>query len=89
MKTKDRQSANDGRLFYRIVPAYGGLVDIWLTPGNPIPLLDNLTGRIDYNFRILAVRGINPEDPQYGGDLEEHIRRNYYAWIMSAEEIEI
>ena len=78
-----------GRLFYRIIPARDGLVDIWLTPGDPVLLFDNLTGRIDYNFRILAVRGINPEDPQYGGDLEEHIRRNYYAWIMSAEEIEI
>ncbi len=52
-------------------------------------MFDNLTGRIDYNFRILAVRGIDPDDPTYGGDLEEHIRRNYYAWIQSAEEIEI
>ena len=88
--TRNTPSADEsGRLFYRIIPARDGLVDIWLTPGDPVPLLDNLTGRIDYNFRILAVRGINPEDPQYGGDLEEHIRRNYYAWIMSAEEIEI
>lgn len=89
MTKKNIQRSVDGRPFYRIVPAYGGLVDIWLTPGNPVPMFDNLTGRIDYNFRILAVQGINPEDPQYGGDLEEHIRRNYYAWIMSAEEIEI
>ena len=88
--SRNTPSADEsGRLFYRIIPARDGLVDIWLTPGDPVPLLDNLTGRIDYNFRILAVRGINPEDPQYGGDLEEHIRRNYYAWIMSAEEIEI
>ena len=52
-------------------------------------MMDDLTGRMDYNFRILAVQGVNPEDPQYGGDLEEHIRRHYYAWMESAEEIEI
>ena len=89
MKTGNTPPEHTGRPFYRIIQTHDGLVDIWLTPGDPVPLLDNLTGRIDYNFRILAVRGINPEDPQYGGDLEEHIRRNYYAWIMSAEEIEI
>lgn len=54
-----------------------------------MPLYDDLTGRYDYNFKVLAVQGINPEDPQYGGDLEEHIRRNYYAWIESAEVIEV
>lgn len=80
---------NRGRPFYRIIPARDGLVDIWLTPGEPVPIYDNLTGRIDYNFKVLAVRGVRAEDPQYGGDLEEHIRRNYYAWIESAEEIEI
>lgn len=89
MKKNTQRPASDGRPFYRIVPAYGGLVDIWLTPGNPVPLFDNLTGRIDYNFRILAVRGIDPDDPQWGGELEEHIRRNYAAWVESAEEIEI
>lgn len=68
---------------------HDGLVDIWFTPGEAVPLYDNLTGRFDYNFKILAAQGINPEDPQYGGDLEEHIRRNYYAWIESAEEIEV
>jgi len=89
MKTKAQRSANDGRPFYRIVPTHDGLVDIWFTPGEAVPLYDNLTGRFDYNFKILAAQGINPEDPQYGGDLEEHIRRNYYAWIESAEEIEV
>ena len=54
-----------------------------------MPLYDDLTGRYDYNFKVLAVQGITPEDPQYGGDLEEHIRRNYYAWIESAEVIEV
>lgn len=89
MKKNTQRPASDGRPFYRIVPVHDGLADIWLTPGDPVSAFDDLTGRVDYNFRILAVRGINPADPQYGGDLEEHIRRNYYAWIMSAEEIEI
>ena len=80
---------NRGRPFYRIMQTHDGLVDVWLTPGEAVPLLDDLTGRYDYNFRILAVQGVNPDDPQYGGDLEEHIRRNYFAWIQSAEEIEI
>lgn len=78
-----------GRPFYRIVPAAGGLADIWLSPGEAVPMMDDLTGRMDYNFRVLAVRGIDPEDPQWGGNLEEHIRRNYYAWIGSAEEVEL
>lgn len=65
------------------------MVDIWLSPGEAVPLTDDLTGRIDYNFRVLAVRGIDPKDPQWEGDLEEHIRRNYYKWIESAEEVEL
>ena len=54
MKMNTQRSANDGRPFYRIVPAHNGLVDIWLTPGEAVPLYDNLTGRFDYNFKILA-----------------------------------
>lgn len=86
---KQGPSGSFGRPFYRIVPTHDGLCDILLTPGEPVPIYDNLTGRIDYNFKVLAVRGIREDDPQYGGDLEEHIRRNYYAWIESAEEVEI
>lgn len=82
-------SAKRGRLFYRIIPALDGLVDIWLTPGTAMPETDDLTGRTDYGFRLLAVRGIDPEDIQWGGNLEEHIRRHYTDWIESAEEIEI
>lgn len=90
MSAGNRPPAKEsGRLFYRITQARDGLVDIWLTPGEAAPMFDDLTGRIDYNFRVLAVRGIDPKDPQYGGDLEEHIRRNYYAWVESAEVIEI
>ena len=85
----DTPSAQRGRPFYRIIPAHDGLVDIWLTPGKAIPCMDDLTGRMDFNIRLLAVRGINPEDPQWGGDLEGHIRAHYYDWLKSAEEIEI
>ena len=75
--------------FYRVVPSCGGLVNVYLTPGEPVPMFDNLTGRMDYNIRLLAVCGVNPADPQWGGELEEHIRRHYAAWLESAEEIEI
>ena len=85
MKEKNRP-VNE---FYRIVPSCDGLVNVYLTPGEPVPMYDDLTGRMDYNIRLLAVCGINPADPQWGGDLEEHIRRHYAAWLESAEEIEI
>lgn len=75
--------------FYRIIQTDGGLVDVYLTPGEVIPMYDNLSGRMDYGIKLLAVCGINPKDPQWGGDLEEHIRRHYAAWLASAKEIEI
>ena len=75
--------------FYRIVQAGGGLVDVYLTPGEVVPMYDNLTGRMDYGIKLLAVRGIDPEDPQWEGSLEEHIRRHYAGWLASAEEVEI
>ena len=78
----------DGRPFYRIYQEGDGLVDIWLTPGKPVPMHIE-GGLIDYNIRVKAVQGIDPNDPQWGGDLEEHIRRNYSKWLESAEEIEI
>ena len=75
--------------FYRIMESDNGLVDVYLTPGEVIPMYDHLSGRMDYGIRLLAVRGVNPKDPQWDGDLEEHIRRHYAAWLASAEEIEI
>lgn len=75
--------------FYRIVQSDGGLVDVWLTPGEVMPIYDTLTGRMDYGIKLLAVRGIDPEDPQWEGSLEEHIRRHYAGWLASAEEVEI
>ena len=87
--TRDEPSAQRGRPFYRIIPTHDGLVDIWLTPGKAIPMMDDLTGRMDFNIRLLAVQGINPEDPQWSGNLEAHIREHYYDWLQSAEEVEI
>ena len=74
----------DKRAFYHILHRADGLVDVWLTPGVAIPREDDLTGRKDYGFRILAVCGVTPWD-----GLEEDIRRRYADWIASAEEIEI
>ena len=76
-------------MFYRIVQRGDGLVDVWLTPGQAVPAFDDLSGRCDYNIRLLAVRGINPKDPIWRGDLEGHIREHYSWWIASAEEVEI
>lgn len=76
-------------MFYRISRNRDGTVDVWLTPSEAAPLYDELTGRTDYGIRLLAVRGINPDDPQWDGGLEEHIRRHYAAWLASAEEMEI
>lgn len=78
----------DGRPFYRIVENDYGLVDVWLSPGEAVYLTDTLTGLMDYNIRALAVTGIDPKDPQWGGDLEEHVRRNYSAWCESAKVVE-
>ena len=78
----------DGRPFYRIVENDDGLVDVWLSPGEAVYLTDTLTGLMDYNIRALAVTGIDPKDPQWGGDLEEHVRRNYSAWCESAKIVE-
>lgn len=75
--------------FYRITERPDGLVDVWLTPGEVVPIMDDLTGRKDYGIRLLAVHGIDPNDPQWDGSLEEHIRMHYAAWLESAEEIEI
>lgn len=73
------------RVFYRIIKNKDdGTVDVWLTPGTAVPIYDSLTGRYDYNFRILAVRGLIPWD-----GMEEDIRNRYTDWVASAEEIEI
>lgn len=75
-------------VFYRISQRRDGLVDIWLTPGEAT-LIWGTDGRADTVVKVKAVHGIDPKDPQWGGDLEEHIRRHYYDWLEMAEEIEI
>ena len=75
-------------MFYRIAQRGDGLVDVWLTPGEAEPFW-KMDGRMDFRFRLLAVRGVDPADPQWGGDLEGHIRQYYAAWLESAEMIEI
>lgn len=72
--------------FYRIVPNQdgSGTVDVLLSPGQPVPIYDTLTGLLDYNIKVLAVRGVVPWD-----GLEEDIRERYQAWCASAEVIEI
>lgn len=89
MTQENAPSADRGRRFYQIIPTHDGLVDIWLTPGQAFPAAVNLAGRMDFCIRLLAVRGIHPEDPRWGGDLEGHIRKHYYEWLESAEEMEI
>ena len=76
-------------MFYRISPRRDGLVDVYLTPGEAVPAYDDLIGRYDYNIRLLAVVGVDPEDPTWRGDLEGHIREHYSWWVASAEEVEI
>lgn len=87
--TEERGPTGDGRPFYRIRSRPDGLCDVWLTPGSAYPAENDLTGRINYGFHVLAVPGINPKDPQWGGNLEENIRRHYKDWIMSAEVITV
>ena len=40
-----------------------------------------------WTISVLAVRGIDPNDPRFGGDLEGHIRANYDAWCGLGETI--
>ena len=74
-------------VFYRIEQRDDGLVDVWLTPGRAQTYLKK--GRTLFRIYLRAVRGIRPDDPLWGGNLEEHIRRNYRAWLESAEVITI
>ena len=75
-------------LFYRIITKGNGLADVYLTPGEAVPYW-KLDGRVEFRFRLLAVCGVDPDDPQWGGDLEGHIREHYAQWLESAEEITI
>ena len=71
--------------FYSITEHDDGTVDVY-----PRPVLHPATipnGGTDYDISVLAVRGIDPNDPRFGGDLEGHIRANYDAWCGLGETI--
>lgn len=90
MTTKEtRSSRKNGKTFFRIWDNPDGTVDIWLTPGEATPKFCDTTGRFDYGIKVFMVQGIDPKDPQWGGDLAEHIRTHYGDWMASAEEREI
>lgn len=69
--------------FYRVVPTGDGLADVYLTPCETKGLTGVKGGS------LLVLRGVNPDDAQWGGSMEESIRENYASWLASAEEIEI
>lgn len=75
--------------FYRITERPDGLVDVWLTPGEVVPIRDDLTGRTDYGIRVRVVHGVDPKDSQWSGNLEAHVREHYAAWLEMAEEVEV
>jgi len=74
------------RPFYRIVRAGDGVYDVWLSPGEAVPMTTE-GGITDYNLRLMAVTGV--EWPGSEQALEEDIRRRYADWVASAEIIEI
>ena len=75
----------EGRHFYSIVPGAEGTVDVYLNPAiEPMTTEDGIT---DYDIAVRVVRGANPDDPRWDGDLEGHIRANYTAWCESGEVI--
>ena len=78
--------------FYRIIDNEDGTADVWLTPGEAVQTIDDLTGRRDFTIRLMAVRGVALDDPRWDNDfekLEEHIREHHEDWLKSAEVIEI
>lgn len=72
---------------WQVVPRGDGLVDVWLAAGDPEPYF-KLDGRVEFRLRMLGVRGVDPEDPRYGGDLERHVREHYSEWLAGAEWID-
>ena len=77
--TTAAEEPGSGRRFYAIVPHDYGAVDVYLFP----------QGTSGEGHGALLVRDIDPEDADYGGDLEGHIRAHYCAWCASGETITI
>lgn len=67
--------------FYRIVPQADGSADVYLYAIFP--------ETTDGNRAFRVVRGVNPQDALFGGDLEGHVRAHYSAWAEAGETIEI
>lgn len=70
-----------------IEPRRDGLVDVVLGHGRAVPFC-KLDGRVDFRIRSMIVRGVDPLDPRWGGDLDGHIRLHFPEWMAAAEEIE-
>lgn len=75
-----------GRHFYCIQENEDGTLDIYLRPVEVIPKTTP-EGFTDYDITALVVRGIDPTDDAYGGDIEGHIRAHYDAWCEAAEPL--
>ena len=73
--------------FYNIVENHDGTVDVHLRPV-PHPATTP-SGSADYDISVLTVRGIDPDDPLFCGDLEGHIRANYDAWCSMGETLNL
>lgn len=86
MKTNQANAPpREGRHFYSIVPSGEGTVDVYLNPAiEPMTTEDGIT---DFDIAVCVVRGVNPDDSRFGGDLEGHIRAHYDAWRDSGEVI--
>lgn len=72
--------------FYAIQDNGDGTVDVYLEPVVTIYSVDEFR---EMDVRVRVVRGINPDDPAFGGDLEAHVRDHYSAWLASGEVIDL
>ena len=73
--------------FYAIVDNEDGTVDIHLEP--VVTIYRTEDGIKEMDARVCIVRGINPDDPAFGGDLEAHIRAHFSAWMEIGEVIDL
>jgi len=76
-----------GRRLYYIHDKGDGTVDVYLRPGIS-PKTDH-HGCADHDSIAIVVRDVDPNDADFGGDLEGHIRAHYTAWCESGEEVYI
>ena len=72
--------------FYSIVPHTDGTVDVYLRPDVTVYRVGDIR---EYDVRVIVVRGVNPNDPAYGGDLEGYVRAHYSAWMEAGEAVDL